>query len=219
MNTAAESEIYLLGVGHNTPVFIELVEACGYHVSGIYHCDDSKTGQLCSGIAIRGSHADFFANGGVKGKQVAFTMGNIRIRMSLSSMTREQGGRTPTLIHPAAIVSRFATLEEGVVVHALAAVQAGTCIGRDAVISVQSGVMHNCFIGRGCYISSQSIVGAYTKLGDRVHVGMGACLVTGKVKVVGDDAVIGGGSVVVSDVEAGAIVAGNPARVLRCKSA
>lgn len=29
--------IFLLGVGHNTPVFIDLAEHSGYEVSGLHH--------------------------------------------------------------------------------------------------------------------------------------------------------------------------------------
>lgn len=49
-------------------------------------------------------------------------------------------------------------------------------------------------------------------LGDRVSVGVGA-LILGPIHV-GDDAVIGAGSVVIEDVPAGATVVGNPARVI-----
>jgi maltose O-acetyltransferase len=50
-------------------------------------------------------------------------------------------------------------------------------------------------------------------IGRNVWIGGGAILLPGI--TVGDDAVIGAGSVVTRDVPAGAIVAGNPARVLK----
>ena len=50
-------------------------------------------------------------------------------------------------------------------------------------------------------------------IGKNVWIGGGAILLPGV--TVGDDAVIGAGSVVTRDVPAGAIVAGNPARVLK----
>lgn len=37
--------IYLLGVGHATPLFIELAAACGYHVAGLYHYNEERTGE------------------------------------------------------------------------------------------------------------------------------------------------------------------------------
>jgi maltose O-acetyltransferase len=55
--------------------------------------------------------------------------------------------------------------------------------------------------------------GVPIKIGRNVWIGGGAILLPGV--TVGDDAVIGAGSVVTRDVPAGATVAGNPARVLQ----
>ena len=38
--------IYVLGIGHNTPVFVDLAEACGYTIAGLYHYNDDRTGQV-----------------------------------------------------------------------------------------------------------------------------------------------------------------------------
>ncbi len=54
-----------------------------------------------------------------------------------------------------------------------------------------------------------------TRIGDRVTIGAGA-IVLGPITV-GDDAVIGAGAVVVDDVPDGAVVVGNPARVVRIR--
>jgi serine acetyltransferase len=77
-------------------------------------------------------------------------------------------------------------------------------------------------IGADCILRHSTTLGlssraddppsAAPRLGDRVEVGP-HCLILGGVQI-GDDAVIGGGSVVVHDVAAGAVVAGNPARRL-----
>ena len=42
-------EIYILGVGHNTPVYIDLVESCGYTIKGLYHYNEELTGKLDHG--------------------------------------------------------------------------------------------------------------------------------------------------------------------------
>jgi maltose O-acetyltransferase len=56
-------------------------------------------------------------------------------------------------------------------------------------------------------------LGRPVRIGRNVWIGGGAILLPGV--TVGDDAVIGAGSVVTRDVPAGATVAGNPARMLR----
>ena len=33
-------KIYILGIGHNTPVYIELAENCGYQIEGLFHYND-----------------------------------------------------------------------------------------------------------------------------------------------------------------------------------
>jgi len=214
MNRNIRGEIHLLGVGHNTPVFIDLVEACGLRVAGIYHYNASKVGEVCGNKLVTGTHEQFF-QADPTGKVCVLTMGDNEIRCALADRLKDSGAIVPTLVHPLAVVSSSAHLEEGVVVHALAVVQAGAKIGRDSVISAQSLVVHSSKIGRGCYISSQAMVGAYAEVGELVLVGMGSCLVSGKAKSVGDKATIGAGAVVLSDVEAATVVVGNPARVVR----
>lgn len=39
-------EIYILGVGHNTSVYIDLAEACGYEIKGLYHYNGDRTGDI-----------------------------------------------------------------------------------------------------------------------------------------------------------------------------
>lgn len=51
------------------------------------------------------------------------------------------------------------------------------------------------------------------KLGDNVWIGGGASILPGV--TIGDNCVIGAGSVVTKDVESNTIVAGNPARFIR----
>ena len=43
-----EKEIYALGIGHNTPVSIDLAESCGYKIAGLYHYNDTRTGEIAT---------------------------------------------------------------------------------------------------------------------------------------------------------------------------
>ena len=46
-------EIYVLGIGHNTPVYLYLVESCGYTIKGLYHYNDERVGELDHGYPIK----------------------------------------------------------------------------------------------------------------------------------------------------------------------
>ena len=47
-----EKIIYALGIGHNTPVFIDLAESCGYVVGGLYHYNGDRTGQKITDLKL-----------------------------------------------------------------------------------------------------------------------------------------------------------------------
>lgn len=93
-----------------------------------------------------------------------------------------------------------------------------------ALFHGQATVLHEgTVMGSGCTLRQSTTIGskaladgtqsASPVIGDGVDIGANAVII-GPVKV-GDRAVIGAGSVVVKDVPAGAVVAGNPARVIR----
>ncbi|OKH19905.1 acyltransferase [[Limnothrix rosea] IAM M-220] len=86
----------------------------------------------------------------------------------------------------------------------------------------------NCGFGPGCYITDhdhgldpalapleQELISKETIIGDRVWIGANVTILKGV--NIGDDAVVGAGSVVTKDIPAQAIAVGNPAKVLRIK--
>jgi len=88
-----------------------------------------------------------------------------------------------------------------------------TVISDDVKIDDLVQIGHNCFIGKASQITAGTIVCGRAKIGDRVWVAPNVCIDSGV--VVGDDAWLGIGSVVLRDVEVGAVVVGNPARFLK----
>lgn len=107
-------------------------------------------------------------------------------------------------IHPGASMGRRVVIDHGM----------GVVIGETAVVGDDCLIYHGVTLGGKQPGSRRAVSGArHPRLGKRVTVGaMGVVL--GAVTI-GDDAVIGAHSVVVSDIPAGALAVGAPAVVKR----
>lgn len=213
-----QKEIYALGVGHNTPVFIDLALDCGYEVVGLYHYNNDRTGESDHGYEILGSFEDLFSKKSLKGQNFLLTMGDSKIRTGLSKKIIDKGGIVPTLIHPTSVISKFANISDvGVYISAFSFVQADSSVGENTVILSHVNISHTTHIGKGCFIAGGAVIGAYTNMEDNVFIGQGALSISGKVATIGQGAYVGARSLLTKDVFANTVVAGIPAKVIKEK--
>ena len=208
-------EIYILGVGHNTPVYIELAEACGYSVKGLYHYNNERTGEIDHGVEILGSYADLYNLGDLSNKNFALSMGDNKIRVEVATKIKKLGGNLPNLIHPTAVVSRFCEMGEGIAIHINAVVHPDTKIGDYTTMSYNTALSHNSEIGTGCYLACGALIGAYTIINNFVFIGINATTISSKVPYIGERAYIGAGALVTKPIESKNVVMGNPAKVIK----
>ncbi|MEH1789732.1 MAG: acyltransferase [Nostoc sp.] len=136
-------------------------------------------------------------------------------------------------------IDNFCALDKGIVLlsageplpHPRIHIGSYTYINRntflDAILSLTIG--QYCAIGPGCYITDhdhgldislpplqQPMIAKPTKIGDRVWIGANVTILKGV--TIGNDAVIGAGSVVTKDIPEKAIAVGNPAKVIKYRS-
>jgi putative colanic acid biosynthesis acetyltransferase WcaB len=92
--------------------------------------------------------------------------------------------------------------------------------GVGLVVNSQTKIGNNCTLRHSTTIGNKKLYdGSYSncpQIGNNVDIGSNVVII-GSISV-GDNAVIGAGSVVVKDVPAFAVVAGNPAKVIRIHS-
>lgn len=218
MNGMVNKEIYALGIGHNTPVFIDLAEACGYTIAGLYHYNNDRTGEVDHGFNIIGSFEDLFAKGDLHGMNFLLTMGDNNIRTELTDRIMSLGGNVPTLIHPMAVISRFAEFSPiGVYISPFTYVQADSSVGKNTILLSHVNISHTTTIGNSCFIAGGATIGAYTIVEDFVFVGQGALSISGKVKYIGRESYIGARCLMTHDVPARVVFSGTPGKVLRSK--
>lgn len=97
-------------------------------------------------------------------------------------------------------------------IHPLADV-AESQIGQGTKIWQFVVVLKGAIIGKNCNICAQTLIEGNVVIGNNVTVKSGVQLWEGT--RIGDNAMVGAGAVVTKDVPANAIVAGNPAKIIR----
>lgn len=216
LNKVRMKKIYVLGIGHNTPVFIDLAESCGYTIVGLYHYNDERTGQIEHGFEVVGSFNDLFSIGNLSGMNFLLTMGDNNIRATLIDRILQQGGSVPCMIHPTAVISRFAEISAvGVYISAFTHVQADTSIDTGTILLSGVNVSHTNKIGKYCFVAGGATVGAYTTVGDFAFIGQAVLTISAKVEYIGHHAYVGAGSLVTKSIEPYQVVMGRPAKVIR----
>jgi len=120
--------------------------------------------------------------------------------------------RFATFVHPQSYCARTAQLGAGTVVLSHSVIQSNARIGNFSLISSHAVIEHDAAVGECNFIAASACVGASVKLGEGVFTGLAASI---RENVhVANYGFIGMGSVVIRDVDEGAIVAGNPAHTL-----
>jgi len=205
-------EIYVLGIGGSTPIFVDLAESCGYTIKGFYHYNETRTGEIDHGFEILGSFFDLY-NTDLKDKNFILSMGDMQIRKDITERLLSLGANIPTMVHPTAQISRFAKVSHiGVLIGAGCIIQADVQILSHAVIRDMALVCHQSEIGEYCFVGPKALVGAHITLKEFSFIGQGSILISGKVGEVGAKALVGAGSVVSKPVPDDCVVVGNPAK-------
>ena len=211
-----QKDLYALCIGHNSPLFIDFALACGYSIAGLYHYNNTSTREIDHGYEILGSFNDLFAKVSLDGMSFLLTMGDNKIRTELSDKIIAMGGKVPSLIHPTAVISAFATISDvGVYISPYTYVQADSSIGNNTVLLSHVNISHTTHIGNSCFIAGGATIGAYTNMEDFVFIGQGALSISAKAKHIGHHAFIGARSLLTRDVPPCVVMAGAPARILR----
>ncbi|MHB1156951.1 MAG: acetyltransferase [Phycisphaerales bacterium] len=197
-------KLIVYGAGGHGLVVAEAAAAQGWVVPG-YRDDRLRPGTRIAAWTVM-DHFDDDAHWIV-------AIGDNAIRRRLLDELQAAGRKLATVIHPTAVVSPSAILDEGVYVGPQAVVQSMTRIGAGTIINTGSIVEHDNVIGDAAHIAPGSVLCGRVTVGHRTLIGAGATVMPGV--SIGDDAVVGAGSMVRGNVANGQTVAGNPAKALR----
>lgn len=192
--------MYLYGASGHAKVIREILLAQGQSIAGFI--DDNKETNDFMGLPVEHSTEDK--------SPVIVSIGNNAIRQKVVRQLHCDFG---TAVHPSAVVSPSATIDEGTVVMPGALINAEAQIGKHSIINTGVSIDHECVVGDFVHISP------HATLCGNVHVGDGSWICAGSTIIqgvsIGRWCTIAAGSVVKRNIPDGAIVAGNPARIIK----
>jgi len=213
MNNPHELAVLLYGAGgHAAVVEAAILQGNDYYVAGIF--DDVKPAgtRLIHGC-VQGGRAALAPYLGEGIRRVHVAIGDNAARRRVSAELEALGCELVSIIHPAGWVEPGARVGSGCFIAARAVAGARAVLGKGVILNTGATVDHDCVIGDFAHVCPGAHLAGDISVGAEALIGTGAAVIPG-VKI-GARAVVGAGAVVIRDVPEGAVVAGNPARVLR----
>ncbi|MEP1356265.1 MAG: hypothetical protein ABJX32_04335 [Tateyamaria sp.] len=175
--------------------------------------DVAPKGTLISGLEVLGAFADWrdFP------EHVTFNaplhlVKEMQARSAIIASLNIPEHRWARAAHPSAVLSQSARIGSGCSIGPFCDICNGAALGSHIAIRAGVSVAHDATIDDFAFLGARSTILGYVQIRKGAHIGPGAVI---KERVtVGEFAVVGIGSTVLSDVKPYSIVAGSPAREL-----
>jgi len=177
--------------------------------------DKKKYGQKINGIPVFDLEKTKRLYPEIK---VIFGIGNPGTKEILATKVKKEGLDFDLLIHRSVDMSEWVEIKEGSIICSGSILTTNIKIGMHVHINLNCTIGHDVVLGDYTTLSPGVHISGCVVCGKRVFVGSGAVVANGtqiKPVIIGDDAIIGAGSVVLDDVPDGALVAGVPARIIK----
>lgn len=211
-------KILIIGASRHSKVLIDCFLSSGGKKEDIYgYLDDNPSllNKTVNGFKVLGKIEDIekFKD---KINCVLYAIASIKFikkKEEIITKIKNLGFKFCTVIHPTAVISNQAVLNEGVFIGPRVIIQPGTVINNHVIIYSGSIIEHDNKIDDYSFIAPGVVTSGNVSIGKGVFVGTGSCI-KNNIQI-GDYSIIGIGSNVVEDVEKNKVVFGNPARVIK----
>ncbi len=212
------TQLVILGTGGNCIDILELLkdinaaaEQQRYQCIGFLDDDDELWGQTVCGVEVLGGLRETTnLNGHVQVVSGIASPKQIAVRERIAQRLDLAADRYATLVHPTASVAETASIGSGTVVFPNVVLASHAAVGKQALLLPNSIISHDATIGSYTTVAGGVSISGHVKIGDACYIGANAGI-RERLRV-GRYSLVGLGSTLITDVERGSVVAGNPAR-------
>lgn len=212
MNKKENPVVIYGGSGHGK-VIADIVEKSGKKV--LAWVDDNETlwNKSFLGYPVWRGRSHLFEYAKKENFSVIIGIGDNHRRWEIVKAVTSAGICFDTAIHPSAQLGNDVNIGEGTVIMANSVINPGARVGRHCIVNTAVTIDHDCIIGDFVHLSPGAHLGGSVRVDHSGWIGLGASIINNI--YVGEHTIIGAGSVVIANVDAYTVVAGNPAAFLR----
>lgn len=203
-------KVAIVGASGHGKVVADLAELCGFEV--VFFDDAYPNKTIIGDWRIIGTSADLQVCADSYPLAVV-AIGNNKVRVKLAGQLANAGIELVTLIHPSAVISRYASIGKGTVIFANAVVNAFATVEDNVIINTSAVVEHDCVVASGGHLSPNAAIAGGVVVEQCSWIGIGA--VARQLVRIGSNTVIGANSTVIKDMPKDVTAVGSPAKVIK----
>jgi sugar O-acyltransferase (sialic acid O-acetyltransferase NeuD family) len=208
--------IVIIGGGNQAHYTIDIIEKAGqYNIVGII---DSihEIGSNRFGYKILGRQeniSEIVDQYQIYGGVIAIGDNWVRYNVSLQILALVPNFKFVNAIHPSVIIGNNVKIGEGIIAMAGVIFNPKSIIGNFTFFATGAQIEHDCIISDFASISAGSVTGGHVKLGKYSALTLGVTVLD-RLEI-GENTVVGAGSLVLKSLPSDVLVYGNPAKIIR----
>lgn len=197
--------LFIIGAGGHGRVAADIAVKNGYEE--ILFLDDDETVKACGRYPVIGKREILRETKG----DIFVAIGNPATRKVIQESIVDE--RLTILIHPNAVVGEDVVIEKGTIIMAGTVINPGSRIGKGCIINTCASVDHDCRLGEYVHVAVGAHITGQVEIGNKTWIGAGA-IVSNHLRICGS-CIIGAGAVVVKDIEEAGTYVGIPAKLVK----